>query len=147
RAAVTRCLTVRRSRMPLPRTDRRLAPSQPGAPSEPRRVGSIVSPTTSQGRPPVPQITLTVDGAERRVEAPVTGLDLFGDRREVVVVRVNGELVDLSAALPAGAAVEGVTIGSPDGLAVLRHSTAHVLAQAVQELHPHARLGIGPPIT
>ncbi|WP_149204878.1 threonine--tRNA ligase [Actinotalea subterranea] len=93
------------------------------------------------------QITLTVDQVERAVEAGTTGTDLFGDRRDVVVVRVDGELRDLAAPLPDGAAVESVTIDSPDGLAVLRHSAAHVLAQAVQEVNPSARLGIGPPIT
>ena len=95
----------------------------------------------------MPKITLTVDGAERIVEAGATGLDLFGERRDVVVVRVNGELADLATALPDGAVVEPVPIDSPDGLAVLRHSTAHVLAQAVQDLRSGARLGIGPPIT
>jgi len=95
----------------------------------------------------VPEITLTVDGVERAVSVPTTGVDLFGDRRDVVVMRVDGELTDLATAVPAGAVVEAVTIDSPDGLAVLRHSTAHVLAQAVQELHADARLGIGPPIT
>jgi threonyl-tRNA synthetase len=95
----------------------------------------------------VPQITLTVDGDERTVAEGTTGTDLYGDRREVVVVRVDGELRDLATPLPDGAVVEAVTIDSPDGLAVLRHSTAHVLAQAVQELHPKARLGIGPPVT
>ena len=93
------------------------------------------------------QITLTVDGAEQSAAAGTTGLDLFGDRRDVVVVRVNGELVDLAATIPDRAVVEGLTVDSPEGLAVLRHSTAHVLAQAVQELHPGSRLGIGPPIT
>ncbi|NLE72411.1 MAG: threonine--tRNA ligase, partial [Actinomycetales bacterium] len=95
----------------------------------------------------MPQITLTVDGDERTVAEGTTGTDLYGDRREVVVVRVDGELRDLATPLPDGAVVEAVTIDSPDGLAVLRHSTAHVLAQAVQELHPKARLGIGPPVT
>ncbi len=90
---------------------------------------------------------LTVDGVARQVEAGTTGTDLFGDRREVVVVRVDGDLKDLALPLPAGASVEAVTIDSPDGLAVLRHSAAHVLAQAVQEVNPKARLGIGPPIT
>lgn len=92
-------------------------------------------------------ISLTVDGVETTVEAGTTGTDLFADRRDVVVVRVDGELRDLHLPVPAGAQVEGVTIGSPDGLAVLRHSTAHVLAQAVQDVNPKARLGIGPPIT
>ena len=76
-----------------------------------------------------------------------TGLDRFGDDRTVVAVRVDGETQDLSREIPVGAAVEPVLIDSPDGLAILRHSTAHVAAQAVQNLHPEARLGIGPPIT
>ena len=91
-------------------------------------------------------ITLTVDGTSTTVEAGTTGADLFGSRREVVVVRVDGELRDLSLPLPDGAVVEAVTIDSPDGLSVLRHSAAHVLAQAVQEVNPEAKLGIGPPI-
>ncbi|MFI2752108.1 threonine--tRNA ligase [Cellulomonas sp. P22] len=92
-------------------------------------------------------ITLTVDGTSTTVEAGTTGTDLFGARRDVVVVRVDGELRDLALPLPDGAVVEAVTIDSPDGLAVLRHSAAHVLAQAVQEVNPQAKLGIGPPIT
>ena len=93
------------------------------------------------------QITITVDSAARTVEDGTTGAELYADRRNIVVARVDGELWDLHRAVPAGAVVEAVTIDSPDGLSVLRHSTAHVLAQAVQELHPQARLGIGPPIT
>ncbi len=93
------------------------------------------------------QMTLTVDGVETPVAQGTTGADLFADRRDVVVVRVDGELKDLAAPLAPGAVVEAVTIDSPDGLAVLRHSAAHVLAQAVQEVNPTARLGIGPPIT
>ncbi|WP_164983882.1 threonine--tRNA ligase [Cellulomonas endophytica] len=92
-------------------------------------------------------ITLTVDGVATTVEPGTTGTDLYPGRRDVVVVRVDGELRDLHRELPAGAVVEAVTIDSPDGLSVLRHSAAHVLAQAVQEVNPAARLGIGPPIT
>jgi threonyl-tRNA synthetase len=95
----------------------------------------------------VPQITLTVDGLQRTVDDGTTGADLFSDRRDVVVVRADGELRDLAAPLADGSVVEAVTIDSPDGLSVLRHSAAHVLAQAVQEINPSARLGIGPPIT
>jgi threonyl-tRNA synthetase len=65
---------------------------------------------------------------------------------DAVVARVNGTLVDLAHRVSAGDEVEPVAIDSPEGRAVLRHSTAHVLAQAVQELFPSARLGIGPPI-
>ncbi|MDI2033078.1 threonine--tRNA ligase [Paenarthrobacter nitroguajacolicus] len=93
------------------------------------------------------QITLIVDGEETKVTEGTTGAELFFERRDVVVARVNGELKDLDQVLPADADVEGVTIESPDGLNVLRHSTAHVMAQAVQQLRPDAKLGIGPYIT
>ncbi|WP_062133544.1 threonine--tRNA ligase [Demequina aestuarii] len=94
----------------------------------------------------MPTINLTVDGDQRQADATTTGTDLFAERREVLVMRVNGELWDLARELPDGASVEAVTIDEPDGLMVLRHSTAHVLAQAVQQAHPDAKLGVGPPI-
>jgi len=75
-----------------------------------------------------------------------TGFDLFPER-DVVAVRVDGELRDLAREVAEGETAEPVTIASPDGLAVLRHSAAHVVAQAVQQLNPDAKLGIGPPIT
>jgi threonyl-tRNA synthetase len=93
------------------------------------------------------QITLFVDGEETKVTTGTTGAELFFERRDVVVARVDGELKDLDQELPEGAHIEGVTIDSPDGLNVLRHSTAHVMAQAVQQLRPDAKLGIGPYIT
>jgi threonyl-tRNA synthetase len=93
------------------------------------------------------QITLIVDGEETKVTTGTTGAELFFERRDVVVARVNGELKDLDQELTDGAEIEGVTIDSPDGLNVLRHSTAHVMAQAVQQLRPDAKLGIGPYIT
>ncbi|WOH17028.1 threonine--tRNA ligase [Paenarthrobacter sp. GOM3] len=93
------------------------------------------------------QITLIVDGEETKVTEGTTGAELFFERRDVVVARVNGVLKDLDQVLPADAEIEGVTIESPDGLNVLRHSTAHVMAQAVQQLRPDAKLGIGPYIT
>ena len=95
------------------------------------------------------QITVTVAGSEggvRQVTEQTTAGDLFEGRRDVVVARVNGELRDLFHVLAEGDVVEPVTVDSPDGLAVLRHSTAHVLAQAVQSLHTDAKLGIGPPV-
>ena len=94
-------------------------------------------------------ITIEADGVsqQRVMDTNTTGLDLFGDDRTIVAVRVNGELWDLHRTLPEGAVVEPVTIGSPDGFNILRHSTAHVAAQAVQSLHADAKLGIGPPIT
>ena len=75
-----------------------------------------------------------------------TAATLFADRRDVIVARVNGELVDLATPLTDGDRVEPVTAEDPEGLAVLRHSCAHVLAQAVQQVNPDAKLGIGPPI-
>jgi len=80
------------------------------------------------------------------VPYPADGFALFPDR-SVVALRVNGELKDLATVVTETDAVEPVTIDSPDGLAILRHSTAHVLAQAVQRINPQANLGIGPPIT
>src|SRR5680860_1285743 len=62
-------------------------------------------------------------------------------------MRVNGELRDLATTVTPTDEVLPVTISSPDGLSILRHSAAHVLAQAVQTVNPAARLGIGPPIT
>ncbi|WP_233197949.1 threonine--tRNA ligase [Cryobacterium sp. Y57] len=62
-------------------------------------------------------------------------------------MRVNGELKDLAATVLPTDTVEPVSINSPDGLSILRHSAAHVLAQAVQTVNPTAKLGIGPPIT
>jgi len=75
-----------------------------------------------------------------------TGFELFTDRN-VVAMRVNGELKDLAATTVDGDTVEAVTIDSPDGLNILRHSAAHVMAQAVQKINPDAKLGIGPPVT
>ena len=95
-------------------------------------------------------ITLTVGPAgeqqSRAVETGTTGADLFAEQRSTVVVRVNGELRDLDQPLADGDVVEPVSIDSDDGLRVLRHSTAHVLAQAVQGVFPGTVLGIGPPI-
>jgi len=80
------------------------------------------------------------------VSYPADGFALFPDR-SVVALRVNGELKDLATVVSESDAVEPVPVDSPDGLAILRHSTAHVLAQAVQRIRPQANLGIGPPIT
>nr|WP_225220512.1 threonine--tRNA ligase [Oerskovia merdavium] len=91
-------------------------------------------------------MSITLDGERTTVETGATGADLFSGRREVVVLRVNGELKDLDTPVAEGDEVEGVTIDSPDGLDVLRHSAAHVLAQAVQQVNPDAKLGIGPPV-
>ncbi|KAD3720607.1 threonine--tRNA ligase [Arthrobacter yangruifuii] len=90
------------------------------------------------------KFTLIVDGEETTVDTGTTGAQLFFDRRDVVVMRVDSVLKDLDTPLEQGDVVESVTIESEDGLNVLRHSTAHVMAQAVQQLRPDAKLGIGP---
>ncbi|MDT4996846.1 MAG: threonyl-tRNA synthetase, partial [Pseudonocardiales bacterium] len=74
------------------------------------------------------------------------GADLSGPRGAIVVRDPTGDLRDLTWAPDSDVDVEPVLADSADGLAVLRHSAAHVLAQAVQELFPGTLLGIGPPI-
>ena len=91
------------------------------------------------------QITAIIDGDEQSISATSTGFTLFAEKT-VVALRVNGELKDLAYSVAASDVVEAVHISSPDGLNILRHSAAHVLAQAVQTLNPEAKLGIGPPI-
>ena len=91
-------------------------------------------------------LQITVAGDPRLVESGTTAADLFEGDRAIVVARVNGELRDLHTHLSEGDVVEPVTMESEDGLAVLRHSCAHVLAQAVQDTFDEAKLGIGPPI-
>ncbi|WP_068257127.1 threonine--tRNA ligase [Janibacter corallicola] len=92
------------------------------------------------------QISITVAGDERSVAEGTTAAELFEGDRAVLVARVNGELRDLAHEVVAGDTVEPVTAEEQDGLDVLRHSTAHVLAQAVQQINPDAKLGIGPPV-
>ncbi|MBA3308755.1 MAG: threonine--tRNA ligase [Nocardioidaceae bacterium] len=87
------------------------------------------------------------DRAERTVTTGTRAWELFRDDPSVIAARVSGELRDLSYELADRDAVEAVSIDSPDGRDILRHSTAHVMAQAVQQLFPDAKLGIGPPIT
>ena len=92
------------------------------------------------------QITVIVDGQSQEIAPDQRPTHLFADRPTVVVARVNGNICDLWTELHDGDVVEAIEIHSPEGLAVLRHSTAHVLAQAVQEVFPETKLGIGPPI-
>jgi threonyl-tRNA synthetase len=86
------------------------------------------------------------DREERVVTTGTTAADLFPGERAVIAARVGGELRDLAYVLADGDEVEPVAIDSADGLSILRHSTAHIMAQAVQEIFPEAKLGIGPPI-
>ena len=82
----------------------------------------------------------------KEILVPTTAFDLVGADKSVVVARINGELRDLATEVSDTDVVEAVSVHTPEGLAVLRHSTAHVLAQAVQDTFPEAKLGIGPPI-
>lgn len=97
------------------------------------------------------ELKIVVLTAEERAEQTVTtgtkAWELFKDEPTIIAARVNGQLKDLSYELADGDDVEGVVIDSKDGRDILRHSTAHVMAQAVQQLFPEAKLGIGPPIT
>ncbi|WP_404285287.1 threonine--tRNA ligase [Glutamicibacter arilaitensis] len=93
------------------------------------------------------QRTLTIDGEQVQVDAGTTGLQFYAKDKDVVVMHVDGVLRDLARELEAGTTVTRVTISDPEGLEVLRHSTAHVMAQAVQQLRPDSKLGIGPYIT
>ncbi len=91
-------------------------------------------------------IAVVIAGTKRSVAGGTTAADLFAEDKSTVVARVNGELRDLAHVVVDGDVVEPVGLDSEEGLAVLRHSAAHVLAQAVQQINPKARLGIGPPI-
>jgi threonyl-tRNA synthetase len=98
------------------------------------------------------QITVSLpDGSRRELPGGATGADLArsigpGLARAALAATVDGTPVDLNTALPDGAGVAIVTADSDEGRHVLRHSTAHVLAQAVTDLWPGARYAIGPPI-
>jgi threonyl-tRNA synthetase len=92
------------------------------------------------------QLRITLAGSEHVVEAGTTAGAALGPEPGVIAARVNGELRDLAYQVTDGDAVEPVTIASDDGRYILRHSAAHVMAQAVQDLFPQAKLGIGPPV-
>jgi threonyl-tRNA synthetase len=94
---------------------------------------------------PADKLHVTLAGREQVVEAGTTAAGAL-DGQPAIAARVNNVLRDLAAPLADGDVVEPVTADSPDGLAILRHSTTHVMAQAVQELFPAAKLGIGPPV-
>jgi threonyl-tRNA synthetase len=93
------------------------------------------------------EISIKVDGVLQKVTSETRPTQIFAEDKAIVVCRINGELKDLWTEIFEGDVIEGVSISSPDGLAVLRHSTAHVMAQAVQQTFPETKLGIGPPIT
>ena len=93
------------------------------------------------------QISITLDARALSIADDQRPTHLFAEAKEIVVCKINGELKDLWTDLKDGDVVEGLSISSPEGLSVLRHSTAHVMAQAVQQVFAQTRLGIGPPIT
>jgi len=95
-----------------------------------------------------PEITITFNGSSRKAAKGVTVRELLDGKlgRDIVAARVNGQLVDLSRPLEQDATVEPVAADSHDGLEVLRHSTAHLMAQAVQNLFPATQVTIGPTI-
>ena len=96
-------------------------------------------------------VTSPAGSSQRAVTTGTRAWELFADEPDVIAARVTPAggavaLRDLAQELAEGDVVEPVAIDSDDGHDILRHSTAHVLAQAVQEMFPEARLGIGPPI-
>lgn len=94
----------------------------------------------------MPEISIIVQSEKKSVDAGTKAWSLFSESSQVIAARVDDVLVDLAHELNDGDHVEPVTIDSADGRDILRHSTAHVMAQAVQELFPGATLGIGPPV-
>jgi threonyl-tRNA synthetase len=91
------------------------------------------------------EISVVIQGSKQQVPATSTGFTLFTEKN-IVALSINGEPKDLAYTVQDGDIVEPITIDSPEGLNILRHSAAHVLAQAVQTINPEAKLGIGPPI-
>jgi threonyl-tRNA synthetase len=94
------------------------------------------------------EVTVTFDGRTRIVARGTCVREVFDGRlgRELVAARINGKLVDLSRRLEQDSTVEAISTDSPAGLDVLRHSTAHLMAQAVQSLFPGTQVTIGPTI-
>src|SRR5437762_8769010 len=99
-----------------------------------------------------PDIRVThPDGSEKRLPAGSSGADLAkaigpGLAKAALAVRLNGDIRDLARPLPDDVKVTILTDKDPQALEVLRHSSAHVLATAVRQLFPHAKIGFGPPI-
>ncbi|MCH4208532.1 threonine--tRNA ligase [Bifidobacterium sp.] len=91
-------------------------------------------------------ISITLNGEVKEVKSDDTGVQLFADDKNIIAVRLNGQPRDLYTPLNDGDSVEPIALDSPDGLAIMRHSATHVMAQAVQEIRPDAKLGIGPVI-
>jgi len=101
------------------------------------------------------EIQITLDGVSKKIKSGLKVTQVLEQLNPeqikpgadaIVVCKINGELKDLWSDLADGDVVESISISSDEGLSVLRHSTAHVLAQAVQDVFPETKLGIGPPI-
>lgn len=97
-------------------------------------------------------ITITLpDGSQKQFDAPLTGLEVAASiapslAKRALAIKKDGALMDVARLLQEDAAVEIVTAETPDGLEILRHDCAHVLAEAVQELFPGTQVTIGPVI-
>jgi threonyl-tRNA synthetase len=92
-------------------------------------------------------IEVVVAGSKISIQPETSYFELLGADKKFLAAKVNGVVTDISLPAKAEEQIEGIEISSDDGLAILRHSTAHVMAQAVQQIYPEAHLGIGPPIT
>ncbi len=95
------------------------------------------------------EIQVTIDGNVHAVQRGVRAgelLKLAANGVRPIAAKVNGKLVDLGRPVTEDANVEPVSAESPEGLEVLRHSTAHLMAQAVQSLYPGTQVTIGPTI-
>lgn len=90
------------------------------------------------------EINVTIDGKATQIESTITGEDLYQDRKEVIAYFINGQARDLYRELHDGDTVEAITIDSEMGLNILRHSCTHVMAQAVKQVRPNVKYGIGP---
>lgn len=91
-------------------------------------------------------IFIKLQDERKEVDASFTGVDIFADDKDIIAVRLNGQLRDLYTPLHDGDIVEPVSLDSEEGIAIMRHSATHVMAQAVQEIRPDAKLGVGPVI-
>jgi len=90
----------------------------------------------------MPELNVTVDGKPVAASAS-TIRDVIKDKR-AIAARVNGVPMDLATSLADGMTIETITPDTPEGLHLLRHSTAHVMAEAVKALFPDAKPTIGP---
>ena len=91
-------------------------------------------------------MTVVVNGEEKNIPSTFTGIDLFSSDHSIIAVSINGIACDIYTPLHDGDQVNPISIDSEQGLAIMRHSTTHVMAQAVQDLYPNTKLGVGPVI-